>query len=224
MSGQGDHDHDHEHGDHHHEGHAQSASMASRVGELVAKLEAKGIVKEAELDAAVEAFLLSTQRAGGPALVARAWVDPVFRARLFSDANRALDELGVDMTHWAQVTLRAVENTDRVHNVIVCTLCSCYPVSLLGPSPSWYKSIAYRSRVVREPRAVLAELGLELDPGLEVRVWDSTAELRYVVIPRRPEGTEGLTEAELAALVTRDALIGTAVCKPKGERIGQKSG
>jgi len=206
MSGHHDHDHDHE-------GHVESASMASRVGALVAKLEAKGIVREAELDAAVEAFLLSTQRAGGPALVARAWVDPAFRARLFADANRALDEIGVDMTHWAQVKLRAVENTDRVHNVIVCTLCSCYPVSLLGPSPSWYKSLAYRSRVVREPRAVLAEFGLKLDPGIEVRVWDSTAELRYVVIPRRPEGTEGLGEADLAALVTRDSLIGTAVCR-----------
>ena len=212
MSGQHDHDHDHEH---QHEGHAESASMASRVGALVAKLEAKGILKEVELDAAVEAFLLNTQRAGGPALVARAWVDPAFRARLLADANRALDELGVDMTHWAQVKLRAVENTARVHNVIVCTLCSCYPVSLLGPSPTWYKSLAYRSRVVREPRAVLAELGLTLDPGIELRVWDSTAELRYVVLPRRPEATEGLAEADLAALVTRDALIGTAVCRAK---------
>jgi nitrile hydratase len=210
MSGH-DHDHDHDHG-----GHAESASMASRVGALVAKLEAKGIVREAELDQAVEAFLLSTQRARGPALVARAWVDPAFRARLFADANRAMDELGIDMTHWAQVKLRAVENTERVHNVIVCTLCSCYPVSLLGPSPSWYKSLAYRSRVVREPRAVLAEFGLVLDPSIEVRVWDSTAELRYVVIPRRPEGTEGLGETELAALVTRDALIGTAVCRAIG--------
>jgi nitrile hydratase len=198
--------------DHDHEGHEQSASMASRVGSLVAKLEAKGILTEVELDAAVDAFLLGTQRAGGPALVARAWVDPGFRARLFTDANAALDELGIDMTHWVNVKLRAVENTDRVHNVIVCTLCSCYPVSLLGPSPSWYKSLAYRARVVREPRAVLAEFGLKLDPGIDVRVWDSTAELRYVVIPRRPEGTEGRAESELAALVTRDALIGTAVC------------
>lgn len=217
MSGQHDHGHDHDH-DHEHEEHAESASMASRVGALVAKLEAKGIVGEAELDAAVEAFLMSTQRAGGPALVARAWVDPAFRARLFADANRALDELGIDMTHWAQVKLRAVENTERVHNVIVCTLCSCYPVSLLGPSPTWYKSLAYRSRVVREPRAVLAEFGLELDPSIEVRVWDSTAELRYVVIPRRPDGTEALTESQLAALVTRDALVGTAVCGATGAR------
>jgi nitrile hydratase len=198
--------------DHDHEGHEQSASIASRVGSLVAKLEAKGILTEVELDAAVEAFLLGTQRAGGPALVARAWVDPDFRARLFTDANAAIDELGIDMTHWVNVKLRAVENTERVHNVIVCTLCSCYPVSLLGPSPSWYKSLAYRARVVREPRAVLAEFGLTLDPAIEVRVWDSTAELRYVVIPRRPQGTEGRSESDLAALVTRDALIGTAMC------------
>lgn len=190
--------------------------MASRVGALVAKLEAKGLLSGAELDAAVEAFLTSTQRAGGPALVARAWIDPAFRTRLLTDANGALDELGIDMTHWAKVKLRAVENTDRVHNVIVCTLCSCYPVALLGPSPSWYKSLAYRSRVVREPRAVLAEFGLKLEPHIEVRVWDSTADLRYVVVPRRPERTEGLAEAELAALVTRDALIGTSVCTGKG--------
>jgi nitrile hydratase subunit alpha len=198
--------------DHHHDGHEESASMASRVGALCAKLEAKRLVSEAELDRAVEAFLTSTQRAGGPALVARAWMDDAFRARLLTDGNAALAELGIDLSHWAIVKMRAIENTDRVHNVIVCTLCSCYPVSLLGPSPTWYKSLAYRSRVVREPRAVLAEFGLKLDPHIEVRVWDSTAELRYVVIPRRPEGTESLTEAELASLVTRDALIGTAIC------------
>jgi nitrile hydratase len=207
MTEQHDHDHDHDH-----EAHAQSGSMASRVGALVGKLEAKGILTESELDAAVEAFLMSTQRAGGPALVARAWVDPAFRDRLLADANAALDELGIDMSHWASVKLRAVENTEKVHNVIVCTLCSCYPVSLLGPSPTWYKSVAYRSRVVREPRAVLAEFGVRLDPSIDVRVWDSTAELRYVVLPRRPEGTEGRSESELAALVSRDALIGTAVC------------
>jgi nitrile hydratase len=202
-----DHPDDHDHG-----GHEESAPLASRVGALVAKLEAKGIVSEAELDLAVEAFLANTQRAGGPALVARAWVDGAFRARLLADANAALDELGIDMSHWAKVTLRAVENTEKVHNVIVCTLCSCYPVALLGPSPTWYKSIAYRSRVVREPRAVLAEFGLTLDLATDVRVWDSTAEFRYIVVPRRPAGTARMGEADLAALVTRDALIGTAVC------------
>jgi nitrile hydratase len=202
-----DHPHDHDHG-----GHAESASMASRVADLVAKLEAKGMLTEAELDRAIEAFLANTQRAGGPALVARAWVDGAFRARLLEDANAALDEMGIDMSHWAKVRLRAVENTERVHNVIVCTLCSCYPVALLGPSPTWYKSLAYRSRVVREPRAVLAEFGLELEPNIDVRVWDSTAELRYIVVPRRPAGTHGLNAEQLAKLVTRDSLIGTAIC------------
>jgi nitrile hydratase subunit alpha len=198
--------HDHDHGD-----HEESGSMASRVGALVTKLAQRGLLSEAELDRAIEAFLTSTQRAGGAALVARAWVDPAFRTRLLADANAALDEMGIDMTHWAKVKLRAVENTESVHNVIVCTLCSCYPVSLLGPSPTWYKSLPYRSRVVREPRAVLAEFGVELDPDVDVRVWDSTAELRYMVVPRRPEGTAGLGEAELAALVTREGLIGTAL-------------
>jgi nitrile hydratase len=204
-------DDDHQHG-HDHGAHAQSSSMASRVGDLVAKLEAKGMLTEAELDRAVEAFLANTQRAGGAALVARAWVDAPFRARLLDDANAALDEMGIDMSHWAKVRLRAVENTEHVHNVIVCTLCSCYPVALLGPSPTWYKSLAYRSRVVREPRAVLAEFGLELAPNIDVRVWDSTAELRYIVVPRRPKGTEALNEQQLAKLVTREALIGTAIC------------
>jgi nitrile hydratase len=203
--------HDHDHGDHGHD-HESSGTMASRVRALVAKLEAKGILTEIELDAAVEAFLLQTQRANGPAIVAKAWVDDAFRARLLTNANGALDELGIDMTHWARVNLRAVENTANVHNVIVCTLCSCYPVALLGPSPTWYKSLAYRSRVVREPRAVLGEFGVTIPANVDVRVWDSTAELRYVVLPRRPAGTEGMSEASLASLVTRDALIGTAIC------------
>jgi nitrile hydratase len=211
------HDHDHDH-DHDHGVHESGATMASRVAALVAKLEAKGLVTSAQIDGAVEAFLAKAQPANGAALVARAWKDPAFRARLLGDANAALDELGIDMTHWARVKLRAVENTESMHNVIVCTLCSCYPVALLGPSPTWYKSLAYRARVVREPRAVLEELGVKLDPRVEVRVWDSTAELRYVVVPLRPAGTEGMSESELAALVSRDALIGTAVCaSPRAE-------
>jgi nitrile hydratase len=184
--------------------------MASRVGTLLATLEARGIVTEEQVDRGVEVFLAKAQPASGAAVVARAWVDPAFASRLESDANAALDELGIDMTHWARVRLRAVMNTEKVHNVIVCTLCSCYPVALLGPSPSWYKSVSYRARVVREPRAVLAELGVDLGPDVHVRVWDSTAELRYLVIPRRPAGTDGMTERELAALISRDALIGTA--------------
>jgi nitrile hydratase len=198
--------------DHDHGAHQGSATMASRLAALVATLEAKGIVTEAQVDRCVESFLDNAQPANGAALVARAWVDPAFGARLEADANAALDELGIDMIHWAKVRLRAVTNTDRVHNVVVCTLCSCYPVALLGPSPSWYKSTSYRARVVREPRAVLAELGVDLAPDVHVRVWDSTAELRYVVVPRRPARTEAMSERELAALVSRDALIGTAIC------------
>jgi nitrile hydratase len=190
--------------------HQESGGMAARVGALVARLEAKGIVTDAEIDRTIEALLGHATPANGAALVARAWVDRRFAERLLADANAAIAELGLDMTHWAAVKLRAVANTDRVHNVIVCTLCSCYPIALLGSSPSWYKSAEYRARVVREPRAVLAEFGVQLDPDVEVRVWDSTADLRYIVVPRRPEGTESLTEQELAARVTRNALIGTA--------------
>jgi nitrile hydratase len=207
-----DHD-DHDHG-HDHAGHAHGAgtTMAARVTDLVARLEARGLVTMADVDAAVATFLAKAQPANAAALVARAWVDPAFAARLLADANAALDEMGLDTSHWARVTLRAVANTERVHNVIVCTLCSCYPVALLGPSPGWYKSEAYRARVVREPRSVLREMGVDLPPDVEVRVWDSTAELRYVVVPRRPAGTDGMSEAGLAGLVTRDALVGTAVC------------
>jgi nitrile hydratase len=203
-----DHDHDH---DHDHGVHGETKTMAARVASLVGALEAKGIVTLAAVDATVERFLANATPKNGARLVARAWVDPGFRDRLLADANAAVDELGIDMSHWARVKLRAVANTETLHNVIVCTLCSCYPVGLLGPSPTWYKSLAYRARVVREPRAVLAELGVHLSDGVDVRVWDSTAELRYIVVPRRPEGTDGLSEEALTALVTRDSLIGTAI-------------
>jgi nitrile hydratase len=192
--------------------HDESKTMAGRVNALLAQLEDKGIVTAAQIDTALEAFLANATPANGALLVARAWSDPVFFTRLLADANLAIDELGIDLRHWARVKIRAVANTASMHNVIVCTLCSCYPVGLLGPSPSWYKSAAYRARVVREPRAVLAELGVTLGPEVEVRVWDSTAELRYLVVPARPLGTEAMTEAELAKLVTRDALIGAALC------------
>ena len=146
--------------------------------------------------------------AQGSRLVARAWVDEAFKARLMNDVNEAAAELGVDA---GTIPIRAVENTEEVHNVIVCTLCSCYPRLLLGLPPDWYKSRAYRSRVVREPRAVLEAFGTALPDGVEVRVHDSTAELRYMVIPRRPADTGDLDEAGLAELVSRDAMIGTAV-------------
>ena len=195
--------------EHTHE-HEQSASVSNRVKALVARVEAAGITTEAELDAVVEAFLLRARPENGYAIVARAWVDPAFKSLLLRDANAAVEEMGMDLSHWANVTLRVVENTPDTHNVIVCTLCSCYPIALLGPSPSWYKSPEYRARVVRDPRAVLAEFGLHLDEGVAIDIWDSTAEARYMVLPIRPAGTEGMGEAELARLVTRNGLIGTA--------------
>jgi nitrile hydratase len=143
----------------------------------------------------------------GARVVARAWVDPAFRARLLADATAAISELGLGGAEASHLVV--VENTPAVHNAVVCTLCSCYPWAVLGLPPAWYKSPAYRSRVVREPRAVLAEMGLALGEDVEVRVWDSSAEVRYLVLPERPEGTDGWSEEELAALVTRDAMVGT---------------
>jgi nitrile hydratase len=190
--------------------HESSAAISRRVKALVGRLEARGITSERALDALVESFLESARPENGYRIVARAWTDAAFKARLLADANAAVAEIGVDLSHWAPVQLRVVENTERVHNLIVCTLCSCYPIALLGPSPSWYKSDAYRARAATEPRAVLREFGVELDPQVEIVVHDSTAEARYMVLPRRPEGTGALSEAELAALVTRNGLIGTA--------------
>jgi nitrile hydratase subunit alpha len=156
-------------------------------------------------------WLVSRSPADGARLVARAWVDPDFRERLLADANAALPELGLSMGGGLQEQrLKVVENTESVHNVIVCTLCSCYPIALLGPSPTWYKSESYRARVVRQPRDVLRELGLAVDPDVEITVWDASAESRYLVLPRRPDGTEDRDEAALAALVTRNGLIGVA--------------
>ncbi len=174
---------------------------------VAALLQAKGLCSAADLRRAVER-VDSSSPADGARLVARAWVDPAFRARVLDDVNGAALELGIDA---AGIPIRAVANDPETHNVIVCTLCSCYPRLLLGPSPDWYKARAYRSRVVREPRAVLAEFGLEVPPSKAVVVHDSTAELRYLVLPERPAGTAGWGEAELAAIVTRDCLIGTAV-------------
>jgi len=190
--------------------HERSAAISNRVKRLVSALEKRGVLQETALDRVVEEFLLHGTPANGKRVVARAWVDDGFKARLLNDASAAVAEIGIDMSHWSPVKLRAVENTASQHNVIVCTLCSCYPIALLGPSPAWYKSEAYRSRVVRDPRGVLAEFGLELPSQTHVTVWDSTAETRYIVLPQRPPNTEGRSEAELAALVTRNGLIGTA--------------
>jgi nitrile hydratase len=169
------------------------------------------VTSEQQLDALVESFLAKARPENGYRIVARAWLDAAFKRRLLEDANKAVAELGVDLSHWAPVKLRVVENTPGLHNLIVCTLCSCYPIALLGPSPSWYKSEAYRARAVSEPRAVLREFGVELADDTQIIVWDSTAEARYMVLPQRPAGTEHLGEAELAALVTRNGLIGTAL-------------
>lgn len=200
---------EHEH-DHH-----SSASMAQRVSALIARIEATGLTSEAEIGEVLERFLAGAAPTNGAKLVARAWVDPAFKSLLLEDSGAAIERLGIDMSHWASVRLQAVENTALLHNVIVCTLCSCYPIALLGPPPTWYKSEAYRSRVVREPRGVLAEFGVTLGNDVEVRVWDSTAELRYIVLPERPFGTDDWTQERLASLVTRDALIGVARPSPQ---------
>jgi nitrile hydratase len=191
--------------------HETSGNAANRVKSLVADLEGAGMLSERQLDDMVASFLDRAQPATGARVVAQAWVDAAYRSRLLEDGNAALDELGIDLTHWAPVKLRVVANEPGRHNLIVCTLCSCYPLALLGPSPTWYKSDAYRSRAVRDPRSILVEFGTQLAPDVEITVWDSTAEVRYLVLPQRPAGTEGASEDELAALVTRNGLIGTAL-------------
>ena len=183
--------------------------VAARVRRLEERVIAAGLATDSELDAALARFYASASPVNGARLVARAWTDPGFRERLLADGSAAAAELGFG----AQVSsfqLHVVANSPVRHNVIVCTLCSCYPVALLGPSPGWYKSLAYRSRTVREPRSVLAEFGLALPEDVTIDVWDSTAEARYLVLPMRPDGTADRSEDALAALVTRAGLIGTA--------------
>lgn len=188
-----------------------AAPVAARVRHLEGLLEQRGLVDARELDRALEAFLARSSPANGARLVARAWLDEGFRTRLLGDANAVLPELGLSMGGGLQEQrLRVVENTADSHNVIVCTLCSCYPIGLLGPSPTWYKSESYRSRVVRDPRGVLREFGFVLDPAARINVWDASAESRYMVLPRRPDGTEDADEQALAARVTRNGLIGVA--------------
>lgn len=188
-----------------------STPIAARVRRFEERLAAAGVVDDAELDAILDRFLAGASPLNGARIVARAWTDADFRDRLLTDANAVLHEVGLSMREGLQEQrLKVVANTATRHNVIVCTLCSCYPIGLLGPSPSWYKSEAYRARVVREPRAVLAEFGLRLPAATEITVWDSSAESRYMVLPVRPTGTEGRSETELTDLVTREGLIGTA--------------
>ena len=181
---------------------------ALRVQALESLAVEKGLVARETLDAWVDAYAERIGPKRGAAVVARSWVDPAFRDRLLADAGQAIKEFGFE--GHATEHLKAVENTDTQHNLVVCTLCSCYPFAVLGMSPIWYRSAAYRARAVRAPRAVLAEFGVTLPPDCAVRVWDSTAELRYLVVPQRPAGTEGWSEDRLAALVTRDSMIGTA--------------
>ena len=169
-------------------------------------LIAKGICATADIHRAIER-LDAASPASGARLIARAWIDPSFKQRMLSDVNAAADEVGIDA---GAIPIRAIENQDDLHNVIVCTLCSCYPRFLLGSSPDWYKSRAYRARMVREPRAVLAEFGVALPEHVRVEVHDSTAELRYIVVPVRPSRTEEWNEERLATLITRDCMIGTA--------------
>jgi nitrile hydratase subunit alpha len=181
---------------------------AARTRRLEERLIAAGLASDEEIDEFLTRLYTGASPVNGARIVARAWTDPAYRELLLSDGGAAAAELGFDDLTYA---LRVVANTETAHNVIVCTLCSCYPVSLLGPSPGWYKSFAYRSRTVREPRAVLAEFGLTLPGDVQISVWDSTSEARYMVLPMRPAGTDGLAAGKLAALVTRNGLIGTAL-------------
>ena len=196
------HDHDHEHG-------SDLDDMTARVMALETLLTEKGIIDPAALDAIVEEYETRIGPRNGAHVVAKAWSDPEFRAWLERDATAAIGALGY--TGRQGEHMQAVFNTAEVHNMVVCTLCSCYPWSVLGLPPTWYKSLAYRARAVREPRAVLAEFGVTLPPETRVRVWDSTSEMRYLVVPMQPEGTEGWSEAQLTDLVTRDSMIGTAL-------------
>jgi nitrile hydratase len=183
----------------------QDLHVAARVRRLEERVVAAGLTTGDELDALLDELLDGASPVNGARMVARAWTDPAYREALLADGNAAAGALGFSTSGYR---LRAVENTAEVHNVVVCTLCSCYPITLLGPSPGWYRSFAYRSRVVREPREVLAEFGLTLPDEVEIAVWDSSAETRYLVIPLRPEGD--LSEEELTARVSRKGLIGTA--------------
>jgi nitrile hydratase alpha subunit len=199
-----DHDHDHAHDAITSDGEPPAAARARALEELLVE---KGVVQREDVRRGID-HLVSRSPADGARLVARAWVDPDFKERLLADARAAAHELGLDPGPSPVVV--AVENTETVHHMVVCTLCSCYPRALLGPPPDWYKSLPYRSRAVSDPHGVLAEFGLEIDNDVELRVLDSTADVRYLVLPRRPEGSEELTESELADLVTRDSMIGVA--------------
>jgi nitrile hydratase len=200
-----------------HEGHnAPLSDTALRVKALESLLVEKGLVDPRALDAIIDTYETKVGPHNGARVVARAWVDPAYKQRLLQDATAAIAELGYTGVQGEDMVV--VENTPEVHNMVVCTLCSCYPWPTLGLPPNWYKSAPYRSRAVIDPRGVLREFGVNLPDEVEVRVWDSNAELRYLVLPMRPEGTEGMSEDELAALVTRDSMIGTGLPKTPARR------
>jgi nitrile hydratase len=211
-----EHDHEHEH-EHPHDAPASpyhrsdrtsmhNAALAERVRKIESLLISKGLVAKDALDKVIDIYEHDLGPMNGAKVVARAWVDPAFKTRLLTDATSAIAELGYGGLQGEHMVV--VENTPETHNVVVCTLCSCYPWPVLGLPPAWYKDAAYRSRIVIDPRSVLREFGTELGDDVEVRVWDSSAEVRYLVLPERPAGTEGMSEAELADLVERDAMIG----------------
>jgi len=187
---------------------ADRPSPAVRAEALESLLTERGLVKSEVLDGFINRFVNDVGPMNGAKVVAKAWTDPDYRAQLLADGTGAIKELGFAGPQGEHIVV--VENSDDVHNVVVCTLCSCYPWPVLGLPPEWYKDPAYRSRMVREPRTLLGEMGLDLDDDVEVRVWDSSAENRYLVLPQRPEGTDDLSQEELAALVTRDAMVGVA--------------
>ncbi len=197
------HDHDHQDND--------MDRMTARVRAIETILTAKGLIDPAAVDAIVDTYEHKVGPRNGAQVVARAWTDPAFAARLAEDATSAIAEMGFGGRQGEHMV--AIFNTPDLHNLVVCTLCSCYPWPVLGLPPAWYKAPAYRARAVREPRAVLAEFGVTLPPDTGIRVWDSTAEVRYLVVPMRPDGSEGLCEAELADLVTRDSMIGCGVAR-----------
>lgn len=197
---------DHDHHEHDHHGHDDPDDPAIRVEALEALLVEAGLLDPARVDALIRTYEEDLGPLNGARVVARAWVDPEYRRRLLADGTSAIAELGYGGAQGEKMVV--VENTDTTHHLVVCTLCSCYPWPVLGLPPSWYKSPEYRSRAVREPRAVLAEFGTVVDESVEINVWDSSAEIRYLVLPQRPEGTDHLSEEELVELVPRDAMIG----------------
>jgi nitrile hydratase len=215
----GDHHHDGDHhGDHHHHAPGSDLSeMQLRVRALESILTEKGYVDPAALDLIIEAYETRIGPHNGARAVAKAWADPAFKRALLEDASAAVGSLG--FTSRMGEHLVAVENTPQLHNMVVCTLCSCYPWDVLGLPPTWYKSAPYRSRAVIDPRGVLADFGVTLPAATEIRVWDSTAETRFMVLPLRPAGSEGWSETKLAQLVTRDCMIGTGLPRAAGEAV-----